>query len=134
MTSTYHRDNRGRDETSMTDPEYREYLKSDKWKMIAAQRLKIDNMTCQCCGSKGTQLNPLQVHHLSYRHIGNEENFIFEDLVTLCRPCHMGLHRILNRVTSPNGRRGWKDARQVPQVHVFTMSGEANAHIERKGE
>jgi len=91
--------------------DYLNYLGSDKWKAIAQRRLEIDNYTCQCCGSHGTQRNKLNVHHLSYYHVGreNEKDYIYTDLVVLCSDCHAGLHRIMNRITSASGRRGWRD-------------------------
>lgn len=107
----------------MEPEKYREYLQSEQWKRIAEQRMRIDGYVCQCCGCRGTQANPLEVHHLSYRHIGDEAGRVYEDLVTLCRACHKGLHNTMNRVTDRNGRRGWKDSGNVPQVHVFTVGG-----------
>lgn len=105
------------------DTRYAEYLKSDKWRSIAQQRMEIDKHTCQMCGCKGTTANPLEVHHLSYSHLYNEQNRIYEDLVTLCHACHKQLHKAMERVTAPNGRRGWKDNPRIPQVHIYTLSG-----------
>lgn len=114
----------------MTDSEYKEYLKSDEWRSIAESRLKIDNYRCVCCGTAGTVKNPLEIHHLSYRYIGQEQSRIYEDLVTLCHVCHKAIHRTMERVTSPTGRRGWKDNNHVPQVHIFNVTGERLEHIE----
>lgn len=108
----------------MTDSEYKAYLQSDKWAEICEQRRRIDRYRCCACGCAGTQVNPLEVHHLSYKHIGNEETRIYEDLVTLCHSCHKLIHRAMERTTSPDGRRGWLDNARIPQVHVFTNSGE----------
>ena len=55
-----------------------EYLKSDKWKAIAHERMKIDKYTCQMCGCRGTTTNPLEVHHLSYKHLYVEKYDAFE--------------------------------------------------------
>lgn len=107
----------------MTNKEYEEYLQSPKWKAIAKKRFEIDNYTCQMCGSRGTPNNPLEVHHLSYRHIGNEQDRIYEDLVTLCHTCHKAIHNVMCRITNPYGRRGWSNNQTIPQVHVFTFSG-----------
>ena len=104
--------------------QYREYLKSDEWRKIAMQRMKIDDFTCQMCGCKGTANNPLEVHHLSYRHLYEEQGRIFEDLVTLCHCCHKAIHRALERTTTPTGRKGWKDSPRIPQIHVFNINGQ----------
>ena len=131
VTDTFRRGSQGENE-SMTDSEYQQYLRSDAWKQKAAERLKIDELTCQFCGSRGTQLNELQVHHMSYRSVGGNED-VYKDLVTLCRSCHKGIHAMMNRKTSAEGRHGWKDQPGVPKIHVFTMSGEGIASITERG-
>jgi len=64
---------------------YSEYLQSEHWQKIRAERLKIDDYKCQKCGRP----LDLQVHHLNYDNLGNED--IYSDLITLCKYCH---HRI----------------------------------------
>jgi 5-methylcytosine-specific restriction endonuclease McrA len=114
----------------MDNTEYRQYLQSDKWKAIASKRLQIDNFQCNCCGSRGTPQNPLEVHHLSYNHVYHEESRIYEDLVTLCHICHKGIHNVMNRQTNAQGRRGWTDNRTIPQIHTFNVTGTQTEHIE----
>lgn len=60
---------------------YQEYLQSDKWKTISAQRLALDNHECVLCG--GVAEN---VHHRRYPKALGEE--MINDLVSLCRQCH----------------------------------------------
>lgn len=61
--------------------EYERYIKSASWRRRAA-RVKLERgEKCERCG--GT--TNLQVHHLTYRNIGNEPN---KDLLVLCRQCH----------------------------------------------
>lgn len=67
---------------------YNDYLQSERWRQTREKRLQIDGRVCVVCGS-GKDLN---VHHISYRNIGNED--IENDLITLCHPCHAMLHRI----------------------------------------
>lgn len=114
----------------MTDEEYKQYLKSDKWKAICKKRLEIDNYKCVCCGANGTPENPLEIHHVSYRYIGHEENRIFEDLLTVCHIHHKMIHRLMERKTAPN-RNGWKNRTDIPKVHVFNMTGENLQYIEK---
>ena len=106
------------------DQQYYDYLKTDKWKKIAHRRMEIDNFTCQGCGSRGSSLNPLQIHHLTYYHIYHEENYIYTDLCTTCRSCHSIIHSVMNRITSESGRRGWKDVISIPKVNIFVLSGD----------
>lgn len=116
----------------MENNKYADYLQSEKWQKIAEERLKIDGYTCQGCGCRGTTQNPLEVHHLSYTHLYQEENRIYEDLVTVCRVCHKNLHKVMERVTNANGRRGWKDNPRIPQISTFNVSGTLTAYKEIK--
>lgn len=102
---------------------YEQYLKTPKWHAIAERRLKIDGFRCVGCGSRGTPQNPLEIHHLSYKSIYHEEERLYEDLVTLCHSCHKNIHNIMNRTTSADGRRGWKDNSYIPKISVYTISG-----------
>ena len=117
--------------TEQDNSKYLEYLNSKKWHEIASKRMSIDNLTCQCCGSRGTANNPLEVHHLSYKNLYHEENRIYEDLVTLCHSCHKGTHSTMNRITAPDGRRGWKDNRTIPNVYVACINGNTLEYEER---
>lgn len=101
----------------MDDSQYKAYLKSQEWALKVQQRLGIDDSQCQCCGCRGTSLNPLEIHHLHYRTIGEED--VYSDIVTLCRACHKGVHKMLNRIISDDGTRGWSS---LPQVHVWAVS------------
>lgn len=108
----------------MDTSEYGDYLKSDEWKAIAAERLKIDEYRCVMCGSRGTVENPLQVHHMKYTHIGNERPYIWTELLTLCYMCHKRTHAMMCRKTAPN-KYGWKDQYFVPAISIYTLTGEA---------
>jgi 5-methylcytosine-specific restriction endonuclease McrA len=116
----------------MTNEEYTEYLKSPQWKRIAHRRMEIDGFKCVACESLGTANNPLEVHHLSYRYLGNEESRIYEDLVTLCHVCHKTIHNTMNRTTSPSGRRGWKDNGCIPKLVVFDLSEQRETEWKEK--
>ncbi len=107
------------------DSDYERYIRSDKWRNIAKERAKIDGFKCVCCDCIGTNNNPLECHHISYRHLfcEDQEDYIYTDLVTLCRNCHTSLHRILNRTTSINGRQGWKNDCNIPKIHTFNLNG-----------
>jgi 5-methylcytosine-specific restriction endonuclease McrA len=113
----------------MNSTEYENYLQSDKWKELARKRLEYDGYTCQMCGSRGTVANPLEVHHLSYKNIGEEQDRVWQDLVTLCHCCHKGTHAMMCRKTAPN-RYGWKDAYNVPAISVYTLTGKTLEHKE----
>lgn len=103
------------------DKEYLEYLKTDTWKRKANQRMQIDGYRCQGCKTCGSAENRLEVHHLSYERLGNENPYT--DLVTVCHICHKNLHKIMERVTNKDGRRGWLDNPRIPQLHVYSLGG-----------
>ncbi|MEJ8756808.1 hypothetical protein WG947_07380 [Pontibacter sp. H259] len=61
--------------------EYDEYLNSDKWKRKRLKVLRRDEYLCQACSTR----KAVQVHHKSYRYVGDEPLF---DLVSVCIECH----------------------------------------------
>lgn len=109
------------------------YLLTSTWREKADKRLGIDKYKCQMCGCEGTPQNPLQVHHLTYHNIYNEN--IDKDLVTLCKVCHTHVHNMMNRVTnSETGQRGWKDTLPY-SVHVTSVNEmECDAIFRKDGE
>lgn len=100
--------------------DYSEYLKSEEWRQKARQRMEIDGYRCQMCGSSGTMNNRLQCHHLTYRHLYNED--VWKDLLTLCTNCHKAVHAMMNRRTAPD-RHGWKDELKVAN-HVLEIGNQ----------
>lgn len=70
---------------------YNEYLKSNWWRTVREQRLRLDLYLCALCKSK----YKLHVHHITYERIG-EEN-VFTDLITLCEKCHNAEHKRKNK-------------------------------------
>jgi 5-methylcytosine-specific restriction endonuclease McrA len=75
---------------------YRQYLQSPHWHDVRKRfwNSKLCDGTCEVCG--GTER--LQVHHNTYKRIGNER---LNDLVLLCDDCHKEAHRIEKE--RPNG-------------------------------
>lgn len=67
---------------------YKRYLKSDKWLGKRKDKLEEVDYECELCGKHGCTL---QVHHLTYDRIFDEEN---KDLLVVCKPCHKYADRI----------------------------------------
>lgn len=65
---------------------YKRYLNSPKWRALREAVLERDNHKCRFCPSRKN----LEVHHLTYEHIFNEQ---LEELVTTCEACHEHIHR-----------------------------------------
>jgi 5-methylcytosine-specific restriction endonuclease McrA len=76
---------------------YDAYLRSPEWRRRRRDTLARDGYRCQAalpgCDGRATQ-----VHHLSYRHRGNEPLF---DLTSVCDGCHAALHAA--EATAPEG-------------------------------
>lgn len=66
--------------------DHQEYINSPKWKAKRQMVLERDNFRCRKCGTGKN----LDVHHITYDHLGNEP---LDDLVTLCRDCHNDVHK-----------------------------------------
>ena len=60
---------------------YQQYIMTPAWKAKAAETKKRDGNRCKWCGSPDN----LEVHHLSYAHLGNERP---NEIITLCHGCH----------------------------------------------
>jgi 5-methylcytosine-specific restriction endonuclease McrA len=70
---------------------YKAYMQSDAWEKKRTKRLIKDKYTCQDCGQVGhKQGNWLEVHHLTYKNLGNEK---LNELLTLCVACHKAVHK-----------------------------------------
>lgn len=67
-----------------------EYLKSDHWLKLRAEKLRA-SPRCENCGS----LKRLEPHHLDYRNLYDVG---LDDLVTLCRKCHCQEHERLRKI------------------------------------
>ena len=74
----------------MSNEQYIEYLKSDKWQKIRQKVAKKHNYICEGCGKVckyRKSLYGFQVHHTTYEHIFNESKHL-GDLRFLCEDCH----------------------------------------------
>lgn len=67
---------------------YEAYIQSDEWKQLRLELLQSRGCKCQDCG-KTKHHTKLQVHHLTYERLFEE---LPQDLVILCRKCHMKQH------------------------------------------
>ncbi len=66
---------------------YKDYLMSDIWKSKREWFLDTYGRKCIRCG----ETTSLNVHHLTYKNVGNERS---EDLICLCKNCHNKEHKI----------------------------------------
>lgn len=75
--------------------EYENYIHSSAWRKRRERALQLGHYRCAKCGSTTS----LQVHHLSYQHLGHE---LDNELVVLCAACHREVH---NRSSSKRYKR-----------------------------
>lgn len=73
---------------------YKKYMKSDKWQSKKQERIAIDK-GCVMCGRTLEQIKSIQVHHITYKNLGNEN--VLEDICTLCGSCHKKIHNFYRR-------------------------------------
>ena len=64
---------------------YQAVMRSAGWRRRRSRALRAAGRRCQECGAGG----PLDVHHLSYAHLGDERPY---ELAVLCEACHGRLH------------------------------------------
>lgn len=69
---------------------YSEYLKTEYWQKKRQQVIEFWGQRCMVCDSQ----EGLNVHHRTYRNLGNEPIL---DLVVLCSNCHALFHDKLTR-------------------------------------
>ncbi len=74
------------DRSHLHSEEYREYLASDRWRVVRAAALDRAGHRCADCGAT----KRLEVHHLSYAHLGAEA---WGELRVLCYGCHLAADR-----------------------------------------
>lgn len=73
---------------------YQEYLQSDWWAKNREMALEAAGYKCYVCGRPFD----LQVHHLTYEHIGFEHLY---DLVVLCKTHHRDIEAVKKRNITP---------------------------------
>lgn len=79
-----------------------EYLKSDHWKNLRYCKLQ-QVCYCEMCDNTST----LDVHHINYKNLYDVE---LEDLMVLCRKCHVKVHD-----DAPNVSK-WDKFNNVPEL------------------
>ena len=79
----------------MQTQQYKDYMKSDTWQDKCKQRIEIAGHKCEMCGRLKKNSKGLQIHHISYKNLGNED--VANDLICLCGRCHILIHRYYDR-------------------------------------
>lgn len=72
--------------------QYRQYINSLKWAKKKSEYFKKYPKLCMKCGNT----EQLELHHATYKHLGNE---LENELYCLCRNCHQNYHDIYQHPT-----------------------------------
>lgn len=99
---------------------YLSYLNSSEWKTRRNHKLRSVNYRCEKCSSK----RDLEVHHLSYEHVGHESD---NELQVLCSTCHRNDH--LHEVEDSSHRIYLKLASELLQKQPFSEVAELSAAL-----
>lgn len=78
-----------------TDKEYQAIYKSARWKRVRALALSRTNGLCEECISKGKISYVDDVHHKIPIKVNKHKAYDIDNLICLCRSCHMKAHKEL---------------------------------------
>lgn len=101
---------------------YTDYLHSNIWRQRRQAKLEQADNKCQYCGEK----DYLQVHHLTYKHLGNEAS---NELVVLCPAHHWvadeirktGNKELLAKIDKPFEKTKHKKAKYKMNAHELKL-------------
>lgn len=96
--------------------DYKLYLKSKHWKLKREEFFASDRFTGSCSKCQATKGR--HVHHLTYKHVGNEP---MEDLIALCAGCHKEVH---GRMAPKKKEKTTKSPSKVAKVIKKTLTVE----------
>ena len=84
------------DVESEQSEEYRQWIDSPEFGVIAEECKRRAENRCQFCNKEGKKGTPLHAHHRTYRRMKTAEEI--NDLVALCRRCHFGHHDMVKEL------------------------------------
>lgn len=98
---------------------YNRYIHSDKWKAKREAAFEKYGRKCSRCSSE----HELEVHHKTYKRLGNEK---LGDLQILCKTCHKN-HHVRKRA-----KRDRQAARRSPYRHPEQIIKTVTFYPDRK--
>lgn len=107
---------------------YEDYLRSKRWLRRRQQYARTHPKQCAVCHAT----ERLQLHHVTYAHLGHEHN---ADLRWLCDLCHSTVHTMAEISLDPTAlfsaerAQGW----QLPDTEPFTPRNQRSAIRDAQG-
>lgn len=101
---------------------YKEYLKSSHWLNLRKTRIKWRNGKAKCavCGKESANV---QLHHVSYKHLGDEKQ---SDLIVLCAECHKRVHEDKEFLAFMKKHRALYSGQETMKQHKKNMAKKKN--------
>lgn len=65
---------------------------SRKWKQVRQVALLRDNLMCIPCAKNGNDVLATEVHHIQYLEHRPDLAYSLDNLISICRTCHMNIH------------------------------------------
>jgi 5-methylcytosine-specific restriction endonuclease McrA len=88
----------------MNKEEYQVYLQSSAWRSFRRDYILDCGYKCQMCG---LSTRFLQVHHKTYKNVGNEKP---EDVIAICESCHQKTHGLYIKPNKSELKRKLKES------------------------
>ena len=100
------------------------YLASRHWRNLRASILSERGNACQKCKKKSDKLN---VHHITYKRIGNEKK---SDLLVVCENCHSKIHN--KKKKKPDEAKAIMQNKLVIAVYLELKAGKTPDRIAKE--
>lgn len=84
---------------AFSSDEGQDWRNSKEWREARCATLERDAHRCQDCGKNEFQTSSLDVHHIQLASEYESKRFDQDNLVTVCRNCHINRHKSKNGIT-----------------------------------
>ena len=110
---------------------YRDYIKSQAWQRKRREYYSSNlyktlkgegKWNCYCCGCNN---RPLDLHHRTYKRLGNEN--ISVDLIPVCRKCHSEIHE-----REKSGTQLWTATKKIRSKYLGKITKDAKKYKKRE--
>ncbi len=79
-------------DTTMRAKDRAKIYNSKKWKKVRERVLIRDNLMCKICRDNKLSTIAVEVHHIQYLEHREDLAYDMDNLISICRKCHMEIH------------------------------------------